>query len=544
MMPDTSPGVPRLQVDDARGRRMVAIDKPVFRIGRRHENDLRAESADVSREHAEIVHDVAGRFLLRDRGSRYGTFVNEQQVNERPLVHGDRIRLGRTGSAELVFLLHGAVDAPTGHTSAVIDFRRISSLMDSLRSLGSARILDDVLALVMDSAIDITGAERGFIMLANPAGELEFKIGRARGRVTLPGRSFETSHKIPQHVFASGREELVADLMDGRLASDHLETVAQGIRHVLCTPLRVVRYLDRSDGAADSRPIGVLYLDSHEKGPLVSAPTRAALETVAIEAASAIESTRLYREATEKILLERELQLAAEIQRALLPNARHSGPHFEVAAASLPCRAIGGDFFDYFALPDGSFGFALGDVAGKGPAAALLAAMIQGSFASHVASAASPAALMTHVNRTLIRRSLESRFATVIYGVLAADGRLTYSNAGHNPPLLLGRHGARRLETGGLFLGLFPLAAYEEETLALEQGDLLVVFSDGVTEALNAQGEEFEEGRLLACLDAHRQCTPVELLECLLSTVREFVASAAQSDDVTALVLRYGGRSD
>jgi phosphoserine phosphatase RsbU/P len=542
-MPDTSTGVPRLQVDDALGRRVVTIDKPVFRIGRRHENDLRAESPDVSREHAEIIRDEAGRFVLRDRGSRYGTFVNDQQVTERPLVHGDRVRLGRSGSAELVFLLHAAADTPSGHTSAVIDFRRISSLMDSLRSLGSARVLDDVLALVMDSAIDIAGAERGFIMLANPAGELEFKIGRARGRVTLPGRSFDTSHKIPQHVFASGREQVVADLMDGQFATEHLETIAQGIRHVLCTPLRVVHYLERSDGAAEQRPIGVLYLDSHEKGTLLSAATRAVLDTVATEAASAIESTRLYREATEKTRLERELQLAGDIQRALMPKSRQSGPHFEVAAASLPCRAIGGDFFDYFALADGSFGFALGDVAGKGPSAALLAAMIQGSFAAHVGTAASPAALMAHVNQTLIRRSLDSRFVTVIYGALAADGRLTYSNAGHNPPVLLGRHGARRLETGGLFLGLFPQAAYEEETLALEPGDLLVVFSDGVTEALNAQGEEFEEERMLACLDAHRQCTPAELLECLLSTVREFAASAAQSDDVTALVLRYGGRA-
>ena len=540
-MPDTSTGVPRLQVDDALGRRVVTIDKPVFRIGRRHENDLRAESPDVSREHAEIVRDEAGRFVLRDRGSRYGTFVNDQQVSERPLVHGDRVRLGRSGSAELVFLLHAAVDAPSGHTSAVIDFRRISSLMDSLRSLGSARVLDDVLALVMDSAIDITGAERGFIMLANPAGELEFKIGRARGRVTLPGRSFDTSHKIPQHVFASGREEVVADLMDGQFASEHLETIAQGIRHVLCTPLRVVHYLERSDGAAEQRPIGVLYLDSHEKGKLLSAATRAVLDTVATEAASAIESTRLYREAAEKIRLERELQLAAEIQRALMPHGPPVGPPLR---GGRRVAAVPGDrrrFLRLLRAADGSFGFALGDVAGKGPSAALLAAMIQGSFAAHVTSAASPAALMAQVNQTLIRRSLDSRFVTVIYGALAADGRLTYSNAGHNPPVLLGRHGARRLETGGLFLGLFPQAAYEEESLALEPGDLLVVFSDGVTEALNAQGEEFEEGRLLACLDAHRQCSPAELLECLLSTVREFAASAAQSDDVTALVLRYGG---
>jgi phosphoserine phosphatase RsbU/P len=544
LMPESSQSGPRLQVIDSLGRRLVIVDKPVFRIGRRHDNDLHVESGDVSREHAEIVHDPAGWYVLRDRGSRCGTFVNDEPVTDRTLSHGDRIRLGRSGSAELVFLLEGAADSASSHASAIIDFRRITSLLDSLRSMGSARVLDDVLALVMDTAIEATGAERGFIMLANPAGELEFKIARARSRTTLSGRSFETSQKIPQQVFTSGREQVVSDLRDRDLASEHLGTVAMGIRHVLCTPLRVVRYLERSDSAPDQRPIGVLYLDGHEKGTLLSSQARAALETVATEAASAIESTRLYREATEKRRLERELQLAAEIQRALLPEARLSGPHFEVAAASLPCRAIGGDFFDYFPLPDGTFGFALGDVAGKGPSAALLAAMIQGSFAAHVTTAVSPAALMTHVNQTLIRRSLESRFATVIYAALAVDGRLTYSNAGHNPPVLLSRSGVRRLDTGGLILGLFPQAAYEEETLALEQDDLLVVFSDGVTEALNAQGEEFDEGRLLACLDAHRQSAPAELLECLLSTVRTFVASAAQSDDVTALVLRYRGRPD
>ena len=175
--------------------------------------------------------------------------------------------------------------------------------------------------LVMDSAIDATGAERGFIMLANPKGELEFKIARARGKVTLSGQSFATSQKIPQEVFATGQERIVADLRDGDFAGQHLGTVALGIRHVLCTPLRVVRYLEHSSADAEQRPIGVLYLDSREKGQLMSGAARSALEAVAGEAASAIESARLYREATEKARMERELQLAAEIQRALLPGS-------------------------------------------------------------------------------------------------------------------------------------------------------------------------------------------------------------------------------
>ena len=540
MSDTTAAKSPRLQVDDPLGRRIVIIDKPVFRIGRRSESDLRSVGTDVSREHAEIVQLDDGRFLLKDRGSRCGTFVNEEQVTERPLRHRDKIRLGRSGSAEIVFLLDEGGDSQISRASGVADFRPLATLLDRLRGLGSSRVLEEVLVLVMDSAIDATGAERGFIMLANPKGELEFKIARARGKVTLSGQSFATSQKIPQEVFATGRERIVADLRESDFAGQHLGTVALGIRQVLCTPLRVVRYLEQSSTDAEQRPMGVLYLDSREKGQLMSSAARNALETVAGEAALAIESARLYREATEKARLERELLLAAEIQRALLPEAMQSGPHFDVAAASIPCRSIGGDFFDYFNLAGGKFGFTLGDVAGKGPPAALLTAMVQGAFAAQVTSTDSPAALMAHINRTLIRRAIQSRFVTVMYGVLSADGRLTYSNAGHNPPILISGNGVRRLEAGGLILGLFPHATYEEEALQLEHGDTLVVFSDGVTEALNPAGDEFGEERLLACVDEHRGAATDVLLDRVFAAVKAFAGGAAQNDDVTALVLRYG----
>jgi sigma-B regulation protein RsbU (phosphoserine phosphatase) len=269
----------------------------------------------------------------------------------------------------------------------------------------------------------------------------------------------------------------------------------------------------------------------------LSDATRAALETVATEAASAIQSARLYREASEKARLEHELELAAEIQRALLPEAVQAGGFFDIAAASVPCRSIGGDFFDYFNLPDGRFAFVLGDVAGKGPPAALLTAMIQGAIAAQVNNCESPAALMGQVNRTLIRRAIESRFATVVFGVLSPDGTLSYCNAGHNPPVLLQRGSTRRLESGGLILGLFPQASYDEETIALAPGDTLVVYSDGVTEAMNTGGEEYGEDRLLGCLD--RSIRPVNQLEQVLASVKAFAASAVQNDDVTTLVLRY-----
>lgn len=539
-MSATSPApLPRLQITDEQGRRVIPISKDVFEIGRRTVSDLSVKGTDVSRDHACIAR-VGNQFTIKDRGSRCGTFVNGERTSERVLAHGDLIELGRAGGAEIIFLLDASPSGlHRGSTTGIVDFRKIAALLDGLRALGSSQVLEEVLALVMDSAIDVTDAERGFIMLANHAGELEFKIGRSRGRRTLSGRAFEASQKIPLDVFRSGRTQIFTDLMDEKLAGQHMATVALGIRNVLCTPLRVVRYIEAKDGAEERRPMGVLYLDSQEKGAMLSTATQKALEAVAVQASSAIESARLYREATEKKQMERELQLAAEIQRALLPEARQSGKHFDVAAASIPCRAIGGDFFDYFTLPNGEFGIALGDVAGKGPSAALLTAMIQGIFSAQVARAGSPAALLGQVNEGLIRRSIQSRFATILYGTLAPDGRLIYSNAGHNPPFLMRREAVQRLETGGLILGLFPHASYEEETLNLEPGDVLVVFSDGLTEALNVAGEEFGEERLLACLHANRSRPPAEMLDGVLSAVRAFAVNAVQHDDVTALVLRY-----
>ena len=207
----------------------------------------------------------------------------------------------------------------------------------------------------------------------------------------------------------------------------------------------------------------------------------------------------------------------------------------------MPCRAIGGDFFDYFEFSNGTFALALGDVAGKGPPAALLSAMLQGIFATCAYLGNSPAETMERVNKALVRRTIESRFATGMYAVLSCSGQLTYCNSGHNPPVLVGSTGVRRLDRGGLILGAFEHVAYEEETLQLDRGDILVVFSDGISEALNPDGEEFGEERLLACVQPNCDQQPMELLNCILDAVQEFRRDAVQSDDSSVLVLRYLG---
>jgi len=329
--------------------------------------------------------------------------------------------------------------------------------------------------------------------------------------------------------------------MDGGIAALHTGTVALGIRHVLCAPLRLVRYVERGEEQADDKVIGVLYLDSRERGALRSESARTALETLSTEAAMAIENARLYREALERAKLDQELRVAAAIQQSLLPASNRTGPFFSTAGTSIPCRAVGGDFFDYVDLPSGQFAFILGDVAGKGAPAALLAAAVIGMFGAEATYQARPASLVTRLNQNVFRRGIEARFLTAFYGMLAPDGTLSYCNAGHNAPMLVGRDAVRRLDTGGVVLGLFEHAAYEEEPLTLAPGDVIVAFSDGVSEALNEAGDEFTDERLLASLAAHRGKPPQELLLGLLADLRQFCGRATPNDDVTMVVVRYDG---
>lgn len=535
-MPDV-----RLEVTDTQGRRVVRLEKPVFRIGRRSECDLTVTGSDISRDHAEIVLD-GDRYLLRDRQSRYGTFVNDTAVTEQPLSHRDRIRLGRSGGAELVFLVDEIGSTMGGRSVSAVDaLHQMTTLLEGLRAIGSGYVLDDVLALVLDAAIEVTGAERGFILLANAAGRLELMLARGRGRVTLVGTTFDRSHKIPEAVLTTGETRIVSDLRDGMAAAVHTGTIALGIRHVLCAPLARVRYVSRSDATPEEQRVGVLYLDSRERGALLSSTARTGIETLAREAAVAVENARLYREMLEKARLDQELRIAADIQQRLLPDARYLGRGVDVAGASIPCRSIGGDFFEYLELPSGAFGFALGDVAGKGPPAALLTAALQGMFAALATSEEGPAATVARLNQALIRRAIQNRFVTMLYGVVTREGRLTTCNAGHNPPFLFTRGGIRRLEEGGLVLGLFPQALYEEETVQLDPDDVLVVFSDGVSEAIDLAGEEFGDERIAACMSPSVRLEPAAVLDRLLSAVKQFSAGTDQRDDITALVLRYSG---
>jgi serine phosphatase RsbU (regulator of sigma subunit) len=534
----------RLLVQDVSGEREVAVDRSPFTIGRREDNHLRLSGGEVSREHAEIVADGA-TYRVRDRSSRYGTFLNDQPVTESEIKPGDRIRLGRGGGADLSVLAAEEAGASgrsaTGATGARDDLRQITALLEGVRALGSGRVLQDVLALVLDASLDVSGAERGFIMLAGADQALEFKLARGRNKQTLTDSTFATSRKIPEEVFRTGQTKAVADLLESELADVHSGTVALGIRHVVCVPLNYVHYVESADARGDDRRIGVLYLDSRERGSLASGSTRTALETLAAEASVAIENARLYRDKLERVRLESEMRIAAEIQQALLPKPRASLDFVEAAAAAVPCRSIGGDFFDYLDDPGSSFGFTLGDVAGKGPPAALLSALMQGMFATYAYSLDAPATTVAHINKALCRRGIESRFVTIMLGSVSTDGLLTYCNGGHNPPFVIGPSGVKRLETGGPVIGLLDMAPFEQESVQLNTGDVIIIFSDGVSEAMNRTSEEFGDARLLEVALQGVKLSVQEQVDRIVAAVRAFTIGAAQSDDITVMVVRYLG---
>jgi sigma-B regulation protein RsbU (phosphoserine phosphatase) len=166
--------------------------------------------------------------------------------------------------------------------------------------------------------------------------------------------------------------------------------------------------------------------------------------------------------------------------------------------------------------------------------------MVQGMFTIQAAASSGPAEALAQINQALKRRSVESRFVTMFYGIVGADGTLHYCNAGHNPPVLVKKDRVERLETGGMILGLFDFATYDQAAVQMDHGDTLVVFSDGISEAQDLAGEEYADARLISCLTANRGATPACMREALLTSVRSFTAGASQGDDMTLLIVRYG----
>jgi len=536
-------------LDETGKEHWAGIVPPKFTIGRSSNNDLVLSQMSISRAHAEVlVQD--GEYLLKDFGSKHGTYLNGNRVEQAKLSNGDRINLGGLQGPSLTFhqgdllqSLLGISEPKPDISISVKGFKEIGMLLATFRALSSIPLLDDLLSLVVDTAIELTGAERGFIMLKDESENLAFRCARNSFKRPLDGSFFQTSRRVPDEVFRTGQRIVINDLDLGDDTGDHSSTRRLGLRSIFCVPLRYLAFHDSGNlsGLGRMETIGVLYVDSQSIGSGLSNTQIDALETLASEAAMAIYNARLYKDSQEKRRMDEQLAIAREIQQALLPNPNKDLPFVQACSQNLPCHEVGGDYFDYFDLEGGKFGFALGDVAGKGMPAALLTSMIQGMFSAQNLLDAPLPVIISNINRNLARRGTGNRFVTFFFGILDSEGNCTYVNAGHNPPLLLSGDGSLRelKEGGGMVLGLFPSAQYESRTIKLQPGDHLVLFTDGVVEARNTAGDEFEQERLCAVLSQNARASSPEILARLREAVLSFSANTPQHDDITMMVLGY-----
>jgi sigma-B regulation protein RsbU (phosphoserine phosphatase) len=264
------------------------------------------------------------------------------------------------------------------------------------------------------------------------------------------------------------------------------------------------------------------------------------LSLFANQAAAAIETARLHREGIEKERIEKELELAAAIQREILPRSLPEVPGVELAAANLPTRQVGGDYFDLFPLSRGRLGFLVADVSGKGIPAALLVSTVHAAVHLLIDEAKTVGELVSRIDRHLQRYAAVRKFLTLFFGLLEPDsGLLRYVSAGHNPALVVGASGTiRRVESTGVPLGMFPSASWREETLELAPGDLLAVYTDGLTEAVNEADEEFGLERLASRLVEHAGLEASQLCDRVFSAVADFAGRLPQYDDQTLLLVR------
>ncbi len=325
------------------------------------------------------------------------------------------------------------------------------------------------------------------------------------------------------------------------------ETPAAELRTLQSLHTQLLLPLGRKD-----KLLGVISLGPKRSEEPYSRSDLQLLNSVAMQTSFALENSRLTKtvatEMAQREKLNREIEIAREVQERLFPQRLPVLAGIDYFGACRPALGVGGDYYDFLALPDGELGVAIGDVSGKGIAAALLMASLQASLRGQaLVGQADLSQLMKNVNQLVYDATPVNRYATFFYGQYNRTTRLfRYVNAGHNPPAILrasqnGSAHVIRLETGGPVVGLFPAVPYQEGSLLLEPGDIFLGFTDGISEAMNRADEEWGEERLIPAAAAHGQKTAAEMIPLLMAEADRFVAGAPQHDDMTLVIVKMGG---
>jgi len=531
--------------------RDVEVTGPVFTLGRQKDNDLVLLDNRISRRHAQIVQGPDG-YRVEDLGSRHGTLVNGQAIDGPYLLKGgDQITLGVSDAYKVTFVTEEAVlpgllqQIGKAAESPAPQLHHLSLLLQMAQMLHRAPALEEVLTTLVDSAVQLGNAELGLLFLTDEDAKLRLRLARGRGGSYLSTESVDYSHSVVERVARFRHEEVtLEDESTGRPAQE-TGVISAMARGVVAVPLQKLPMMEMSGETirqAVPELLGVLYLESRMHATSVTGLDRQVLQTLALEGATVIENARLFRLTREQERNQHELSLARGIQQRLLPKQLPKTDYFELRASTMPCRTVGGDYYDVIPLPGGRFGVTVADVSGKGWPAAIMAVTLQGLFSGVASGDPGLEDLFRRVNGFLCERTPEDMYATVFYGVLDQSGRLNFVNAGHVPPLIIRASGGLEALTFASFpLGMFPGVEFDVHTVQLEPGDQVFIFSDGVTEAQNPAHDFFGDERLTAILEKYGAQPGQSLCSTVVAAVREFAGEAPQADDLTVTALRFIG---
>jgi phosphoserine phosphatase RsbU/P len=528
-------------------RTNVDVGISPFRIGRHEDCNLVLLDARTSRLHAQIVFEN-GQYFVEDTGSRHGVYINGRRVKRHQLENSDLIEFGVPDSYQCRFSLEGfeftglaGGESTSSSMVAGANLGRLKAVLEIGRTLQNSYSLEDILNAVLDAALATTGAERGFLFLQNGT-SLAMRCARDCRCKNLPEDALQVSKSVLAQALKS-RSELLS--MSFRPSAETEGDMSQSIatlqlRGVVCVPLVRIRSAphDAHPAAGASETTGVLYMDSKVASHDMAAGNRELLQTLAIEASIIIENARLLEEERGKKKLEEELNIARGIQQGLLPRALPRTGWLAASGSSIPSYQVGGDYFDVNHMEDGRWAALVVDVSGKGVSSALVASLLQGAFLTFEDSPMD--SQMRRVNRLLTERTEDGKYATIFYASIDRSGLLRYINAGHCAPLLLSRgEKVQYLETTGVPAGLVEDAVFEVCDVHMRAGDRLVIYSDGVTEANNREGEFFGRRRLRQTLEAYPDANAQELHDVVLKTLETFTQGTPQADDITLVILQY-----
>ena len=480
--------------------------------------------------------------VLRDCGSANGTFLNGVRVEaERPLHSGDRIRLGDT---EIVFesaehntdRILAVADTASSTTIAIpfgeIEHRKydtgdpakLKTLSQLAAELLEDQPLDQLFGYITERVLLHTKASRAAIGLLRPDG-LSFLNVEVRRQDPSDTSELRISRTVLNDVVKEKKALAFVDVTVDEKLKRAQSIIMQGIRSILCAPLVI-----------GGSVVGVLYVDYLVSRQISEDDVRL-IGQIARFAAIKLETTRLREEAIQKRIMDEELKTASVIQRRLLPPAPTGVPGYTFAGMNRPCRTVSGDYYDFVVRPDGRVYFVIADVSGKGVTAGLMMAGLQASFRIFCKNDPQPAMLMMQLNVALKDSLPQSKFVTLFLGRLdTRSGLVEYANAGHCPPLWIKRDSVQELSNTDLVLGVMTSAVYAGRQLQLEPGDALVMFTDGLSEAVNPEGEDLASSDLQKKLAAHHGRSADALTKVIEETVSE-VVDTQLSDDVTLVVV-------